>query len=124
MKYLYDTNVFLSYLTNQGKADYLFEQNFLERNTIVTSRIVRMELLSYSFLKPNDERVIENLLHQFNLLPLTRELEDIAIYFRRKYNLKIPDAIIAATAYSVQATIITFDVKNFKKLSEINIINP
>jgi len=42
--------------------------------------------------------LIKDRLSNFNYLPITSEIEDIAIVFRRTRKMKLPDAIIAATA--------------------------
>lgn len=124
MKFLFDTNIFLSYLAGQDSVKHLFQRKFLECNEVITSRIVRIELLSFEKLTSSEESIIQEMLDQFFLVPITVEIEDLAISLRRKYKLKIPDAIIAATAYHTSSILMTADVKDFKKLSEIKVRNP
>lgn len=71
-----------------------------------------------------EEKIISEMLDQFIMVPLNERIEDIAIYIRRKYSLKIPDAIIAATAYDTFSALLTADVDDFKRVTEIKIINP
>ena len=98
MRYLYDTNIFLSYLIGEQRVRELFTERFLKKNQVVTSRIVRLELLSFPELSVKEETIMREMLDQFVMVPITEEIENVAIYFRRKYRIKIPDAIIAATA--------------------------
>ena len=57
-----------------------------------------MELLGYLGISVDEEKLIKDRLSNFNYLPITSEIEDIAIAFRRTRKMKLPDAIIAATA--------------------------
>ncbi|CAN2039143.1 hypothetical protein GMMP15_1080005 [Candidatus Magnetomoraceae bacterium gMMP-15] len=43
---------------------------------------------------------------------------------RRQHHIKLPDAIIAATALNLNLPILIRNVKNFKAISGIEIINP
>lgn len=124
VKYLYDTNIFLNYFAGKAKAQKLFSVSFLRENDVITSRIVRLELLCYPNLSEREELTIREMLDQFAMIPVTLEIEDVAIYFRRKYKLKIPDALIAASAYHASATVVTFDVKDFEAVSEIRVYKP
>jgi predicted nucleic acid-binding protein len=40
------------------------------------------------------------------------------------HNIKLPDAIIAATALVYELTIITRNTKDFEKIEGLNVINP
>jgi predicted nucleic acid-binding protein len=124
MRLLYDTNIFLYYFAGNPKAKKFFYANFLEENKIITSRIVRLELLSFSKLSSREEKIIGEMLDQFAMVPLDEGIEDIAIYLRRKYSLKIPDAIIAAAAYDTSSALLTADVDDFKRITEIKILHP
>ncbi|MEL7314404.1 MAG: hypothetical protein AAFN08_05560 [Cyanobacteria bacterium J06559_3] len=47
MKYLYDTNIFIYYLTEEPAVLPLFSESFLSQHEVVTSTIVRIEVLSF-----------------------------------------------------------------------------
>ncbi|MDI6766136.1 MAG: type II toxin-antitoxin system VapC family toxin [Bacteroidota bacterium] len=124
VRLLYDTNIFLYYYAGNLNAKKYFDTGFLGENRIIISRIVRLELLSFSKLSLREENIIREMLDQFVMIPLNDRIEDIAIYLRRKYSLKIPDAIIAATAYDTSSALLTADIDDFKRVTEIKIINP
>ncbi len=46
------------------------------------------------------------------------------IDIRVKYKIKVPDAVIAATAIHYDLTLITRNISDFKKISELEIIDP
>lgn len=75
------------------------------------SVITEMELLSYPALRPEDEAEIRDFLSDVTIIDLNREIKTAAIALRRQYRLKLPDAIIAATAQYLQAEILTNDLK-------------
>ena len=52
---------------------------------------------------------------------MNQEVKKLAIEIRRKNNLKLPDAIVAASAYYAKLPIFTADAE-FKKLEELNVI--
>ncbi len=88
MRYLYDTNIFIYYLADEPTVSSWFAEYFLNLHDILVSPIVRIELLSFSSLSDKEEQSIEDLLSQFNLVPLLREIEDKTIQLKRKYKIK------------------------------------
>ena len=75
-----------------------------------------MELLSYSNLTEIETQAIEQLLSQITYLPITSEIENATIEFRRLHKTKLPDSIIAATAKQYQLELLTLDKKLAAKL--------
>ena len=121
LKYLFDTNVFIGQIINDPKSSEFFSETFLNNNQVLTSQIVRLELLSYGELTHETEYAIINLLKQFEVVNIDSEIESKTIEIRRRYKLKLPDAIIAATAIVEGAALITFNSKDFKKIRELDI---
>lgn len=91
---------------------------------ILTSPIVRIELLSFSSLSEDEEQSLEDLLSQFSSVPLSQEIEDQTIQLKRRYKIKLPDAIIAATALNQDAFLVTINVSDFKGIAGLNVENP
>ena len=80
------------------------------------SVITRIELLSYPELTAMEERQIRLLLKKrFTVVPLHKKVELITTLIRSKTKLKLPDSIIAATAVSKNALLISGD-ENLLKL--------
>ena len=55
------------------------------------------------------------------MINLNEEIKSLTIELKRKYKLKLPDSIIAATAYYLNLPLITAD-KQFKQVDELEII--
>jgi len=68
-----------------------------------------MELLSFRGITPEDEKQIRDFLNAVAIIPLNTDVEDTAIRLRRSTRLKMPDAIVAASAIVSQAMLVTYD---------------
>ncbi|AFY35552.1 type II toxin-antitoxin system VapC family toxin [Calothrix sp. PCC 7507] len=124
MKYLYDTNIFIYYLAGDETVSELFSDAFLNNNYVVISPIIRIELLCFSGLSDDETEVIENLLSQFDSIAISRKVENQTIALKRKHKIKLPDAIIAATALCQEAVVITRNVHDFQCITELKLENP
>lgn len=113
---LADTNVII-YLLN---GDEKFVES-LENKNIYLSFITEIELLSRRNLNVKELTTIQKLIENSYILDLNNQIKTETIRFRKKYNLKIPDAIIAATSYYHNVPLITSD-QDFTKLQELDII--
>ncbi len=113
MKYLYDTNIFIYYLTDEPTVNSWFAEEFLNLHEVLFSRVIRIELLSFAGLSKQEEQASKDLLSQFNSVPLLREIENHTIQLKRQYKIKLPDAIIAATALHTHASLVTRNVHDF-----------
>ncbi len=79
-----------------------------------------MELLSYPPLTTDEEEQIQIFLNHLIIIGIENNIKESAISFRKKYNFKLPDALIAVTALSLDATLLTNDQK-LTNLTEIKI---
>lgn len=113
MKVVLDTNAVLYFL--EGRlVEPLPQANFF------VSVITEIELLSYPLLKFDDEQVIREFLNDVTIVNLNDEIKKSAIRFRRDYRLKLPDALIVATAFQTKAELFTNDIK-LLNISELNV---
>jgi predicted nucleic acid-binding protein len=83
----------------------------LEPEEYVVSIITEIELLSFPALTPATEAEIRAFLSDVDLIELTPEIKERAILVRRRHRLKLPDAIIAATAMEMDAELVTNDAR-------------
>ena len=111
-----DTN-FLIYVL-EGKEDVL---PFLEFDFSV-SFISEVELLGYKGITKKDENNIRNLISDCFLLEWNSTIKNKTIDLRRKYKIKLPDAIIAATAIVYNSPLVTAD-EGYSKIKELDLIS-
>ncbi|MBI4549009.1 MAG: type II toxin-antitoxin system VapC family toxin [Ignavibacteriae bacterium] len=116
-KILLDTNAVL-YLLGGKLSPRQIPKGFY-----VISFVSELELLSYPNLTEIDEKSIKKFLTDVEIIDVTPEIKRQTITMRKQYNLKLPDAIICATALSSNALLVTFD-KSLRKVTEVNILIP
>lgn len=102
MRRLLDTNVVLYLLGGQLA-------NPLEIGQYFVSVISEMELLSYQNLTADEEGRIRSFLTGITVVELTADVKTAAIQLRREHGLRLPDAIIGASAIVVGAELLTND---------------
>ena len=68
-----------------------------------------IELLSYSGMSAVEEQRIRELLSLLERVYVTDAVRDVAIELRRRNRLRLPDAIIAASALVTDAVLLTND---------------
>lgn len=103
MNIVLDTNIVLYFLAGR------LTQN-LPKAEFYVSVITEMELLSYPLLKSDEEAEIHSFFNDVTIVDLNREIKQLAIGLRRQYRLKLPDAIVAATAQHLKAELYTNDL--------------
>ncbi len=73
------------------------------------SAITRMELLGFQNITKVEEALISQKLDRLTYLPLTENIENAVIGLRQARKIKLPDAIIAATALCLGLELLTLD---------------
>jgi predicted nucleic acid-binding protein len=87
-----------------------------------------MELAFIFHLLPvlNEEEIftITRFMKEFEEFTVDKGIVERTIYVRKKYGLKIPDAIIVATAIEKNLILITADKEILNKVDNIKMIDP
>ena len=118
-RYLLDTNVVLDFM---GKKLPEKSKKFIAEvidNQINISAINKIELLGFE----NVEKNLVAFVSFSEIYPVNDEIIDITIDLRRKYKIKLPDAIIAATAIAYDFILLSHNVKDFQKIEELNLLD-
>jgi len=66
----------------------------------------------------------EDLLNNIREQPLNEEIVKLCIQLRQTLSLKVPDAIIAATARYLDIPLMTRNIKDFQKVPGLKLFNP
>lgn len=107
-RYLFDTNAVVALF--RGNA---FLQNLArEADWLAISVITQLEFLSFSGLTDGDESLFMHFAGRVEIVNLDAQRPDLvfsAIQLRKTCKLKLPDAIIAASAQTHNATLVTAD---------------
>jgi predicted nucleic acid-binding protein len=108
-KYLLDTNFILGILKSNPLVLAELTSRRLLSGECSYSAISRMELLGFQCITREEESLIVQKLEHLTYLPLTRDIEDRVIELRQLRKIKLPDAIIAATALCSGIELLTLD---------------
>lgn len=105
---VFDTNILIDYLVGRDEAQREFERYTRRAVSVVTW----MEL---QIGASNEEEgdVIDLFLREFRVVDITRQVARRAVDIRRRTRLRLPDAIIWATAETESALLITRNTKDF-----------
>jgi len=125
LNYLCDTNTIIYFLQRQfSEAAELYIDELFKREQPVMSTITEIELLSWKSVSETDDEIIKKFIGDSKVIELEPAIKTKASEIRKKTGIKLPDAIIAATALVYNLTLITRNIKDFKKVGEISIVNP
>lgn len=120
-KYLMDTNAVIDYLGNKlpsNAAAMLYEEELgISVNT-------RMELLAWRNATAQQISILKEFIDSTIIHNLEESVILGGIELRKNYRIKLPDAIIAATALVYDLTLVTRNIDDFKNLEGIDLINP
>lgn len=115
-KLFVDTNI-LIYFLNKDSGVY----SAIEDKTIYISFISELELLSFRHYTNAEKKSVNDLLSDCIIIDISNEIKILAVEHRIKNKLKLPDAIIAATAQHLSVPLFTADI-DFRRIKEIDVI--
>ena len=119
-RFLIDTNIII-YLSQKKLKLSDFARN---ESNLYLSSITYIEALGYPFQSRDEEKEVAELCETFERLLLTEDIEKQTIHIRKSKKIKLPDAIIAATAIVHNLTLVTRNDDDFKNIPDLKIVNP
>jgi predicted nucleic acid-binding protein len=118
MKALLDSNIIIHLAQNKIDFDSFSE----DYDDLCISIITYMEVLGYRFKDESYKQKIESLLSLFTRLEITEEVVKEVVAIRQRYTIKLPDAIILATARTFQCELISNNAKDFSGETKVRSI--
>ena len=116
-----DTNILI--YRSKGMLDFRAIGSRYDK--IYVSAITYMEALGFEFINPAEQKLLEALFVAIEVVHTDSEIAQQVVAYRRIKKVKIPDAIILATAKKLGAELVTFNEADFKGLdSGIDIFVP
>lgn len=120
--YTLDTNAIIYYLKGDKNAVKTFRDIFSRAVPIYISAVTELELFSFQSLSSQELENIENILKTVVTISLDSRIARIGGSLRRQHRLKVPDSIIAATAMLTGTILITRNIKDFRKISALQLL--
>ena len=101
-RFVLDTNIILYFLGGRLAEPF-------PTGAYAISVISELELLAYPGLDSSEDQRIRDFLADVPITDLTQSVKQHAVNLRKRFGLKLPDAIVAATALALEATLLTND---------------
>ena len=109
MKAVFDTNILIDYLNGIEKAAAELELYDEKLISIITFIEVMVGVKD-----PAEETIIQGFLESFKILDLSKAIAEESVKLRQKHGLKVPDAIVYATAKVEGSLIVSRNTKDLK----------
>lgn len=109
MKAVFDTNILVDYLNGIEEA----KTELNRYKTRMISVITQIEILD-GVEDEEEERAVRSFLSSFQVKELTAAISEEAVKVRRDTRMKVPDAIVYATARDEECLVVTRNKRDFK----------
>jgi predicted nucleic acid-binding protein len=93
------------------------------KQTAHISVIVQIEVLRFNDI-PDNEKTLSDFISSCIIHPLTGAVAQRTIEICKQSNIKLPDAVIAATALIENCTLVTRNTNDFKNIPGLPLLNP
>jgi len=125
IKYIWDTNTVIYYLQQQfSPSAEKFMDNLVNEARPVISVITEIELLSWKSPTEKDVEVLQNFIKDALVIELEQSIKYKTAKKKKKHKIKLPDAIITATAMVYELTLVSRNISDFKDIDGLKLINP
>ncbi len=123
-RYLIDSSAVIKYLNETLPVEAIRFMDDLVEQECVISFVSEIELQVWQPPNPSDLAIYAAFVAGSTVLGISSPLISEAIRIRRTYPIKLPDALIAATAIVNDRTLVADNDKDFAKITTLKYITP
>lgn len=124
MSYLLDTNTVINFLgASLPVAGMRLLNTTVDDNPIV-SIITKIETLGFNFKSMEEQTIVEIFINGSTVIDLSNNIVNKTIEIRKTKKIKLPDAIIAATALVYDLVLISRNTSDFTNIDGLKVIDP
>jgi predicted nucleic acid-binding protein len=125
VNYLWDTNTVVYYLQQQYPPNAeKFIDTILSVDFPIISAITEIELLCWKTNTKQDELLLKKFIDEATIIELESAIKTKTADIRKVHKIKLPDAIIAATAIVFDLTLLTRNLSDFKNIKDVLTFDP
>jgi predicted nucleic acid-binding protein len=125
MRWLLDSNVLIDALAGLPHGMRVLQEARKRPDiSVIFSAITRIEVLGFPNLSEQEEAAVRRLLNEFEEIAVSNAVVERTIQIRKLVRIKIPDALIAASADTAQAVVITRNTDDFQRVPGLNVLHP
>jgi len=101
------------------------EKTIFQYSYVYISLITYIEVLGYNFKDENEKILTTQLLEMFEIINPDIDIADLTISYRKIKRIKVPDAIILATARKLNARLMTSNISDFLNIDDkVTVLQP
>lgn len=108
-----DTSVLIHFMEGHPVA-----REWLLDHEVHISIATEIELLTMGATKRNAQEVIDSVLDLCSIWDISPSIKERCVWLRSNYRLKLADSLVAATAATLNMSLLTSD-KDFKRLKDV-----
>ena len=114
--YTLDTNTIIYYLKDDPDAVAALRDIFSRDTPLYISAVTEIELFGFPTLNDQEAEQIEALLRTVAIISVDSRIARTAGLIRRTHRVNIADSVIAATALFTGTTLLTRNIRDFRKI--------
>ena len=123
-EYLVDTNILIYYFADEIPKNELNMIEKILKRSFNISVITKIEFLGWRKHTDDGFEMARKFVGFAEVIPLTNEIANLTIDIRRSCKVKLPDAVIAATALQNDIVLVTRNKDDFENVVGLEIYNP
>lgn len=119
--YTLDTNAIIYFLKDDPRAVIIIREVLEQNAPVYISAIMETELFGFSKLTDQEAEQIEAMVDSLAVIPVDSRIARTAGLIRRNHFVNIADSIIAATALFTGTTLLTRNIRDFRKIHSLSL---
>ena len=117
---LIDSNIVI----HAAEPGFEFLRQLIETPSASVSVVTYVEVLGHLDLQEYQKSYFENFFESVSQLTVTLPIVRKAVALRQQRRMSLGDAIIAATALENDLTLVTRNLRDFRRISELTLLDP
>lgn len=117
---LIDSNI----LIYSAEEKYKYLRGLYTDDVCAVSMISKLEVLGYHSITKEQVAYFQSIFNLVDLVPITDNVIEQAVFYRKKFSMSTGDSIIAATTKLHGYKLYTNNVEDFVRIQDFEIINP